>query len=239
MSVTISKNNCNQYFISIVIETEIQPKPKTNKVVGIDLGLKSFAIQSDKIEIENPKYLGESQAKMKRIQKHLSRKVKGSNRWHKLRLRLAKLHLKVANQREWFLHNYSTFLVNNYDTICIEDLNVAGMMKNHKLAGAIGDASWSRFVKMLEYKCRWYGKEMIKVDRFYASSKTCNVCGYKNEGLTLSDRAWECPQCKTLLDRDLNASINILNYGRQSSGDLTDAEVEVTKPMKRLKSQWL
>jgi len=239
MSVTISKNKCNQYYVSIVIETEIQPKPKTNKEVGIDLGIKSFAIQSDKIEIENPKYLGESQAKIKRIQKHLSRKVKGSRRWHKLRLRLAKLHLKVTNQREWFLHNYSTYLVNNYDRIYIEDLNVSGLLKNHKLAKSISDASWSSFVRMLEYKCKWYGRELVKVDRFYASSKTCNVCGYKNDTLTLSDREWECPNCKTLLDMDYNASINILEYGRQSSGDPTDAEVEVTKPTKRLKLKCL
>jgi len=239
ISVTISKNKCNQYYASIVIETEIQPKPKTNKEVGIDLGIKSFAIQSDNVIIENPKYLGESQAKMKRIQKYLSRKVKGSNRWRKCKLKLARLHLKVTNQREWFLHNYSTYLVNNYDKIYIEDLNVNEMMKNHKLAGSISDVSWGSFIRMLEYKCKWYGKELVKVDRFYASSKTCNVCGYKNDKLTLLDREWECPNCKTLLDRDLNASINILKYGRQSSGDPTDAEVEVTKPMKRLKLKCL
>jgi len=234
ISVTVSKNNFNQYFVSIVIETEILPKPKTNKVVGIDLGLKYFSVQSDGLFVENPRYLNESQVKISRLQKHLSRKVVGSNRWKKNKLRIDKEYLKLVNRRDWFLHNYSSYLVNNYDKICIEDLNISGMMKNYKLSRSIGDVSWRKFVNMLEYKCKWYDKELVKVSRYYGSSKTCSVCEFKNEDLKLFDRYWTCSNCKTFLDRDLNASINILKYGHQSSGDLTDVEVEVTKPMKRL-----
>ena len=235
MSVTISKNPSGQYFASILIETEVTPKVKTNKEVGIDLGIKTFATQSDGIEIGNPKFLRENQAKLQRLQKHLSRKQKSSYRYEKCRLKIARLYQKITNQRDWFLHTYSTFLVNNYDKIFIEDLNVCGMLKNHCLAGAISDVSWSKFVSFLEYKCNWYGKEVVKVDRFFASSKTCK-CGTKNDDLKLSDREWICKSCGAVNQRDLLAAQNILEYGRRSSGDLTDAEAEVTKPLKRLES---
>ncbi len=236
MSVTISKNPSGQYFASILIETEVTPKTKTNKEVGIDLGIKTFATQSDEIEIDNPKFLRKSQAKLQRLQRHLSRKQKGSHRYERCRLKIARLHTKIVNQRDWFLHNYTTFLVNNYDRIFIEDLNVNGMLKNHCLASAISDVSWSKFVPILEYKCNWYGKKLIKIDRFFASSKTCK-CGAKNDDLKLSDREWTCKSCGAVNQRDLLAAQNILEYGRRSSGDLTDAEAEVTKPLKRLKSE--
>ena len=236
MSVTISKNLSGQYFASILIETEVTPKTKTNKEVGIDLGIKTFATQSDEIEIDNPKFLRKSQAKLQRLQRHLSRKQKGSRRYERCRLKIARLHQKISNQRDWFLHNYTTFLVNNYDRIFTEDLNVNGMLKNHCLASAISDVSWSKFVSILEYKCNWYGKEVVKVDRFFASSKTCK-CGTKNDDLKLSDREWTCKSCGAVNQRDLLAAQNILEYGRRSSGDLTDAEAEVTKPTKRLESE--
>jgi len=236
MSVTISKNPSGQYFASILIETEVTPKTKTNKEVGIDLGIKTFATQSDEIEIDNPKFLRKSQAKLQRLQRHLSRKQKGSHRYERCRLKIARLHTKIVNQRDWFLHNYTTFLVNNYDRIFIEDLNVNGMLKNHCLASAISDVSWSKFVSILEYKCNWYEKKLIKIDRFFASSKTCK-CGAKNDDLKLSDREWTCKSCGAVNQRDLLAAQNILEYGRRSSGDLTDAEAEVTKPLKRLKSE--
>jgi putative transposase len=232
-SVTVSKNPSGQYFASILMETEIKEKPKTNKDVGIDLGLKSFSTQSDGKEVANPRYLSESQAKIRRLQRHLSRKHKGSVRWNKTRLKIAKAHQKVANQRDWFLHNYTTYLVNNYDRIFIEDLNTSGMMKNHNLAGAIGDAGWAKFADMLRYKADWYGKDVVKIDRFYPSSKTCE-CGYINDALTLNDREWICPVCGRKNQRDPLASKNILREGRRCLGDLADAEVEVTKPMKRL-----
>lgn len=233
MSATVSRNASGQYFVSITIETEIKHKPKTNKDVGIDLGIKTFSTQSDGIEIANPKFLSKSQAKLKRLQRHLSRKKKGSNRRNKCRMKIARLHQKIANQRAWFLHNYSTSLINNYDKIFIEDLNIEGMMRESKLAGAISDASWAKFVSMLKYKCDWYGKEVIRVNRFYASSKTCE-CGVKNDDLRLSDRVWTCGSCGAVNDRDLLAANNILKEGRRNLGDLTDAEREVTNSMKRL-----
>ena len=233
MSVTISNNPSGQYFASILIETEIDYKPKTNNEVGIDLGLKTFATQSDGIEIANPKFLNKNQVKLRRMQQHLSRKQKGSNRRNKCRLKIARLHQKIANQRDWFLHNYSTSLINNYDRIYIEDLNVSGMVKNHCLAGAISDVGWSKFTSMLIYKSVWYGKDVVKVDRFYASSKTCS-CGVKNDDLKLSDREWVCTSCGSINQRDLLAANNILKEGRRSLGDITDAEAEVAKPEKRL-----
>ena len=233
MSVTISKNPSGQYFASILVETEIDYKPKTNNEVGIDLGLKTFATQSDGIKIANPKFLNKNQVKLRRMQQHLSRKQKGSNRRNKCRLKIARLHQKIANQRDWFLHNYSTSLINNYDRIYIEDLNVSGMVKNHCLAGAISDVGWSKFTSMLIYKSVWYWKDVVKVDRFYASSKTCS-CGAKNDDLKLSDREWVCTSCGSVNQRDLLAANNILKEGRRSLGDITDAEAEVAKPEKRL-----
>lgn len=233
MSVTISKNPSGQYFASILIETEIIHKVKTNKEVGIDLGIKTFSTQSDGVEINNPKFLNKNQIKLRRMQQHFSRKQKGSNRKNKCRLKIAKLHQKITNQRDWFLHNYSASLINNYDTIFIEDLNVSGMLKNHCLAGAISDVSWSKFTSMLNYKAEWYGKDVVKVSRFFASSKSCE-CGVKNDNLKLSDREWVCEACGLLNSRDLLAANNILKEGRRSLGDLTDVEAEVTKPVKRL-----
>lgn len=233
MSVTISKNPSGQYFASILIEIEINHKQKTNKEIGIDLGIKTFSTQSDGIEISNPKFLNKNQVKLRRLQQHLSRKVKGSNRRNKCRLKIAKLHQKITNQRDWFLHNYSTQLINNYDKIYIEDLNVSGMVKNHCLAGAISDVSWSKFTSMLIYKADWYGKDVVKINRFYASSKTCE-CGVKNNDLTLSDREWICKSCGLINQRDLLAANNILKEGRRSLGDLTNTETEVTKSMKCL-----
>lgn len=233
MSVTISKNPSGQYFASILIETEIIYKSKTNKEVGLDLGIKTFSTQSDGIEINNPKFLNKNQVKLRRLQQHLSRKVKGSNRRNKCRLKIAKLHQSITNQRDWFLHNYSTQLINNYDKIYIEDLNVSGMKKNHCLAGAISDVGWSKFTSMLIYKSDWFGKDVVKVGRFYASSKTCE-CGVKNTDLKLSDREWVCQSCGSINQRDLLAANNILKEGRRSLGDLTNAETEVTKSMKRL-----
>lgn len=233
MSVTISKNPSGQYFASILIETEINHKQKTNKEVGLDLGIKTFSTQSDGIEISNPKFLNKNQVKLRRLQRHLSRKVKGSNRRNKCRLKIAKLHQSITNQRDWFLHNYSTQLINNYDKIYIEDLNVSGMVKNHCLAGAISDVSWSKFTSMLIYKAEWYGKDVVKINRFYASSKTCK-CGVKNNNLKLSDREWICKSCGSINQRDLLAANNILKEGRRSLGDLTNTETEVTKSMKCL-----
>ena len=143
----------------------------------------------------------------------MSRKVKGSSRWHKNRLRIARLYNKISNKRLWFLHNLTTYLVDNYDTICIEDLNVSGMLKSHRLANSISDASFSLFRSLLEYKCEWYGKTLSVIDRFYPSSKTCSNCGWKKDDLTLSDRTFICENCGLTLDRDLNTALNIKRVG--------------------------
>ena len=234
MSVTISKNPSGEFYISVLVEQEINHKPKTNKEVGCDVGVKTFSTQSDGIEVDNPKYFSKSQAKLRRLQQHFSRKQKGSKRREKCRLKIAKLHQKITNQRDWFLHNYSTYLIENYDRVFIEDLDVKGLLEKKQLSKEISDVSWSKFFQMLQYKANWYGKEVVKVDRYYASSKTCG-CGVKNENLKLSDRVWTCNSCGTENKRDELASQNILKEGRRSLGDQlkTNVETEVTKSLKR------
>jgi len=208
---TISRTPTGKYFVSILCETgeAIKPKAKIkeNTTVGIDLGIKDFAIASDGEVFENPKYLRKAQSKLKYVQRKFS-KHKGKRTKYKL----AKLHEKVSNQRKDFLHKTSSELIKNHDTICIEDLNIKGMLANHKLALSISDCGWSTFVSMLEYKADWYGKNILKIGRFEPSSKTCSCCGNINKGLTLKDREWTCSNCNTLLDRDVNASINIKNF---------------------------
>jgi len=210
LSITVSKNKCNQLFASVLVETFVEVKPKTGKTVGLDIGIKTFLTGSDGLVIENPRYFRESQAKLARAQRHLSRKKKGSIRRKKAKLKVARIHNKIANQRRDFIHKVTTQLVNCYDVIAIEDLNVAGMIKNRRLSKAINDASFSEFYNVLSYKAEWYRKEIIKIDRWFASSKTCSCCGWKNEQLTLSDRVFVCKVCGLETDRDLNASKNIL-----------------------------
>lgn len=211
MSVTISRDKVNKYFASILVEQEIEPKTKTGAIIGIDVGLNSFLVGSDGLVVENPRFYRESQAELTRVQRRLSKKKSGSNRRKKAKLKVARVHSRVVNKRKDFSHKLSTTLVSTYDVIAIEGLNISGMLKNHKLAKSISDASWSEFNKQLEYKCLWYGKKLIKVDRFFASSKICNNCGFKNKDLILEDRQWTCPSCLVSLDRDLNASKNILD----------------------------
>lgn len=215
LNATISQTPSGKYYCSLCCtDVTIESFEKTGSAVGIDLGVKEFAITSDNEHIENPKYLAKSLKKLARLQRQLSRKTRGSNRWNKARIKVAKCHEYIANQRADFLHKLSTRFVKEYDIICLEDLNVSGMLKNHKLARSVSDVSWSQFTTMLQYKADWYGKEIIKVDRFFASSQLCNVCGYKNtETKDLSVRSWVCPNCGTSHDRDVNASINILNEG--------------------------
>jgi len=225
-SITVSKTPTGKYFVSILVQQELNPMPSTGKVVGIDLGLKDLFILSNGQVVNNPKWFRENQSKLKKAQKHLSRKKKGSNRYNRQRIKVAKVHENITNSRNYFLHNISTELVKTFDLIVVEDLNVSGMLKNHKLAKSISDASWSTFVSMLEYKCNWYGKTLIKIDRFYPSSKTCSNCGHKEEKMPLSVREWTCPSCGSHHDRDLNASINILKKGwlDLSGQELTSAE---------------
>lgn len=224
-SVTVSKTSTEKYFVSILVQINVDPKPLTGKKVGIDLGLNDLFILSDGQKFNNPRPFRENQAKLKKAQQHLSRKVKGSKRKEKARFKVSKIHEAIANSRKDFLHKISTELVTEYDVICIEDLNVSGMMKNHCLSKAIQDASWSTFVSFLDYKCNWYGKTLVKIDRFYPSSKTCSNCGHKIELMGLNIRNWTCPECGVHHDRDINAAINILNKGFT---DLCGTELEFT-----------
>jgi putative transposase len=225
-SITVSKTPTGKYFVSILVQQELNPIPSTGKVVGIDLGLKELMTLSNGQVINNPRWFRKNQSKLKKAQKHLSRKQKGSNRYNRQRIKVAKVHENITNSRNYFLHNISTELVKTFDLIVVEDLNVSGMLKNHKLAKSISDASWSTFVSMLEYKCNWYGKTLTKIDRFYPSSKTCSNCGHKEDKMPLSVREWTCPSCGSHRDRDLNASINILKKGwlDLSGQELTSAE---------------
>lgn len=224
-SVTISKNSCNQYFASVLIEEESELKQNTDCSIGIDLGLIHFATLSDGTKIENPKWFRESQSKLKQAQQHLSRKIKDSKRYEKQRLKVAKIHLKIANQRKWFHHVLSSWLIDNFDTICMEKLNVKGMVKNHKLAKSISDAGWSSFVSMINYKSNWYGKTFYQIDTFYPSSKTCSCCGHVLDSLPLDIREWDCPSCGSKHHRDLNAAINILDKGLIDLYDFTSTEL--------------
>ena len=213
---TLSKTPTNEYFVSILVETKHASFEKTGKRVGIDLGLKDFAITSDGEKYKNNRYTKKYARKLKIEQQHLSRKQKDSNRYNKQKLKVARLHKKIANSRNDNLHKISTEIIKNYDIIFLEDLNIKGMVKNHKLAKHISDASWSKFAEMLSYKAEWNNKQVIKIDRFYPSSKSCHKCGYINQSLKLKDREWTCPECKTKHDRDLNAAKNILIEGSKS-----------------------
>lgn len=211
ISVTVSKDRCNKFFASIIVEEKLKTIfPSTGKSMGIDLGLKEFAISSDGDKIGNPRFFRESQAKLRKAQKNLSRKKIGSNRFYKCKLKVARIHSKITNQRKWFHHQVSIDMVKNYDFIALENLNIKGMVKNRRLAKSISDAAWSQFVSFLEYKASWHGKKVVKINRFFPSSKTCSKCGWKKDDLLLSDREFACDKCGNIIDRDANASINIL-----------------------------
>lgn len=224
-SVTVSKNKCNQYFVSVLVEEELELKQNTGRSIGIDIGLKDLCIMSNGMKIANPKWFRETQSKLRKTQKAFSRKIKGSNRREKYRLKIAKLYQKVTNQRRFVYHNLSSWLVSNYDMIIMEDLNVKGMIKNRKLAKSIQDASWSTLVSMISYKSNWYGKTFHQIDRWYPSSKTCSSCGHKRNQMDLSVREWSCPSCGTNHDRDLNAAVNILYKGLDDLYGLTSEEL--------------
>ena len=222
-SATISKNATGKYFISILCEEEILPLPKTNSNLGIDLGLENFAILSTGEKVGNPRYLTSLSKKLIREQRVLSRRVllakkKGRklsdcSNYQKQKVKVARIHERISNQRRDFLNKLSTELIKNHDVICLEDLASKNLMKNHHLARAIGDVSWYEFVRQLSYKADWYGKKIVQISRWFPSSQLCSACGFSSGKKPLSIREWTCEKCGTYHDRDINASINILKEG--------------------------
>ena len=210
-NVTVSKTKSVKYFASFLCELEIVSSPNGLTAVGIDVGIKDFATLSTGEKIPNPKYYKKSEKKLAKLQRRLSRTKKGSKNRIKAKLKVARCHEIISNQRKDFLHKLSYRLTKEFGTICLEDLNVKGMVKNRKLSKAISDVGWSKFKEFLKYKSVWYGSEIKEVDRFFPSSKTCNNCSTINKDLVLSDRNWTCKACGEELDRDINAAINILN----------------------------
>ena len=219
-TITIKLEASGRWFASLLVDgrvgdptTDIAQLPKSDKQIGLDVGITSLIATSNGDKIANPKHFKQLRKKLKRVQKALSRKQKGSNNRHKARLKVAKVHAQITDARKDFLHKLTTQLVRENQTIVVEDLAIKNMVKNHKLALAISDASWGELIRQLAYKCEWYGRELIKIDRWFPSSKRCGNCGHIVDKLPLNIREWKCPKCKTTHDRDLNAACNISAAG--------------------------
>ena len=227
--ITISKNPSGKYFASILCEIEKTIKPKKRgKQIGIDLGIKSFLVTSDDETIDAPKFLRKSEDKLTRLQRLLSRKVKGSSRRDKARIKVTHIHEKISNQRTDFLHKLSHRLVSENQAIFAEDLHVKGIMANHCLSKSVADSGWSEFIRQVKYKSEWNGVHFGQIDRFFPSSKRCHSCGWINESLVLKDREWTCQDCGLVVERDFNAAQNILQFGK-----LNMVGREPSKPSKR------
>ena len=219
---TLTKMPCGEYYLSILVDGDLTHKVKeTGAVIGIDLGIKDFVITSEGEIFDTFHFKKLEAKKIKRLQQRLSKKEKGSNNRNKARIRLAKVYKKINDRKQYYLHAVSNSLIDENQVICMEDLNVKGMVKNHNLAESICEMNFGEFRRMLEYKARWYNRKIVFVDRFYPSSKICHNCGYANKELKLSDRQWICPQCGNVIERDYNAALNILDEGLKIIGSST------------------
>lgn len=212
-TVTVSKDAAGRYFVSMLCDDTVQPKPEAAGKIGVDLGLTHFVILSTGEKITAPNTYRKNEAKLARLQRRIAKKQRGSANRKKAKLKVARLHAKIADTRKDFLHKLSTRLVNENQVIAIETLAVSNMQKNHSLAKSISDAGWSEFVRQLEYKSLWYGRELVGIDRWYPSSKRCNDCGHTVKKMLLSVREWVCPECGSIHDRDINAARNVLAAG--------------------------
>ena len=211
---TLTKLPCGEYYLSILVDGDLTRNVKeSHHTVGIDLGVKDFVVTSDGEVFDNLHFKKNESKKLIRLQKQLSRKQNGSNNRNKARVKLAKVYKKINDKKQYYLHQVSNYLIDENQIICMENLNVKGMVRNHKLADSIQEMNFGEFRRMLEYKAQWYGRKIVFVDRFYPSSKTCNECGYVNKTLKLSDRLWICPDCGKIIERDYNAALNIRDEG--------------------------
>ena len=225
VSVTITKSKSNKYYASVIVDASVTPMPKTNKMIGIDLGIKDLMTLSNNIVIKRSNYLKENQFKIKKMQQHLSRKKKDSKRYQKQRIKLAKLQDKIVNKRQWFIHNITKALVKDFDVICVESLDVKSMQGSVKnINRTLAEVSLFEVVRQLEYKCLFYDKTFVKVDKYFPSSQLCSCCGEKNKEIkNLKIREWTCSKCGAMHHRDVNAAINILKEGfKDISGEALD-----------------
>lgn len=217
-SITLSKEPNGKFYLSVLIDKPLRQVPQSSSMVGLDLGIKDFAVTSDGQVIENFHFKKNEESRLKRLQRQISKKVVGSKNREKARLRFAKLNEKIRNRKLNFLHDVTNHLIDENQVIVMEDLNVKGMVKSHKLAESISEVNWGEFRRILAYKAAWHGRQLVFIDRFYPSSKRCNHCGYIYKELTLKDRQWVCPECGSLIDRDYNAALNILEEGERIIG---------------------
>ena len=217
-SITLNKEPNGKFYLSVLIDKPLRQVPQSSSMVGLDLGIKDFAVTSDGQVIENFHFKKNEESRLKRLQRQISKKVVGSKNREKARLRFAKLNEKIRNRKLNFLHDVTNHLIDENQVIVMEDLNVKGMVRNHKLAESISEVNWGEFRRILTYKAAWHGRQLVFIDRFYPSSKRCNHCGYIYKELTLKDRQWVCPECGSLIDRDYNAALNILEEGERIIG---------------------
>ncbi len=238
-SVTITKDEANRYFVSILVEEDIKPLPVTPKMVGLDLGLKSMVITSDGHTYGNPQFFAKDEKKLAKAQRRHAKKKKGSKNRAKARLKVARINKKIADRRRNYQHQLSTHTIRENQVVCVESLQVKNMVKNHCLAKAISDVGWAEFVRQLEYKAAWYGRTLVKIDKWYPSSKRCFDCGHLLDSLTLDVRSWTCPQCGVVHDRDINAAKNILAAGLAvaACGEAVRPGAVKTKPGKPQRSR--